>query len=111
MSKLLWHLFGQLLETFGQHFYSIIWSHWPPQGQTQIRERNNSVVLTFKNTSNKSKKELKRGFKLMISVCLWPFRYVYIFSIYKKLGLIWHFYAIGQICIAVGEWPKIAEII
>ena len=47
----------------------------------------------------------------MISLCLWPFRYVYIFSIYKKLGLIWHFYAIGQICIAVGEWPKIAEII
>ena len=28
MENLLWHLFGQLWQTFGLHFYTNIWSHW-----------------------------------------------------------------------------------
>ena len=48
MQKLLWHLFGQLFETFGLLFYSNIWSHFGgdrnmKEGQSKIERKNANV--------------------------------------------------------------------
>ena len=46
--KLLWHLFGQLLVTFGLHFYFNNWSHclWIPLA-TCLRRATNSIRSGF----------------------------------------------------------------